>query len=208
VPIGDKPGVPLSDVWDIPYLNPKAEERVGYPTQKPVLLLERIIELASNRGDSVLDPFCGSGTTLVAASLWERKHVGIDISEEAISLTSQRLLRLVKTRSNLLEKGRGSYNTANKDLLSVLGDLDYVPVHRNKGIDAILKQGSGKRPVLIRIQRDGETVEEAANLLVKASQKKEPGRLFLIVTTRDSSPTPPGVRLIETPKSQIKQLLS
>ncbi|HJT33449.1 MAG TPA: site-specific DNA-methyltransferase, partial [Pirellulales bacterium] len=64
---GNKPGVPLSDVWDIPFLNPKAKERTGYPTQKPLSLLERIITLTTNEGDCVLDPFCGSGTTLVAA---------------------------------------------------------------------------------------------------------------------------------------------
>ena len=64
-----KKGVPLNDVWEIPYLNPKAKERVGYPTQKPVLLLERIIELVTNKDDLILDPFCGSGTTCVAAKL-------------------------------------------------------------------------------------------------------------------------------------------
>ena len=63
---GSKRGVPLSDVWDIPYLNPKARERIGFPTQKPLLLLGRIISISSNENDFVLDPFCGSGTTLVA----------------------------------------------------------------------------------------------------------------------------------------------
>lgn len=58
--IDEKKGVPLSDVWEIPYLNPKAKERAGYPTQKPIFLLERIINLVTNEGDIVLDPFCGS----------------------------------------------------------------------------------------------------------------------------------------------------
>src|SRR5699024_9228610 len=65
----EKKGVPLSDIWNIPYLNPKAKERTGYPTQKPILLLEQIIKIATDEGDTVLDPFCGSGTTLVAADL-------------------------------------------------------------------------------------------------------------------------------------------
>ena len=70
----EKKGVPLSDVWDIPFLNPKANERVGYPTQKPILLLERIIQISTNENDVVLDPFCGSGTTIVAAALLKRKY--------------------------------------------------------------------------------------------------------------------------------------
>ena len=69
--------MPLGDVWDIPYLNPKARERVGYPTQKPILLLERIIRLLSAPGDLVVDPCCGSGTTLVAARLEGRRAIGI-----------------------------------------------------------------------------------------------------------------------------------
>ncbi|HQU43549.1 MAG TPA: site-specific DNA-methyltransferase, partial [Pirellulales bacterium] len=73
---GAKRGVPLSDVWDIPLLNPKAKERAGYPTQKPLLLLERIVRLVTNEGDRVLDPFCGSGTTLVAAQSLNRAAVG------------------------------------------------------------------------------------------------------------------------------------
>jgi site-specific DNA-methyltransferase (adenine-specific) len=56
--IEEKRGVPLSDVWEIPYLNPKAKERVGYPTQKPILLLENIIKLTTDEEDIVLDPFC------------------------------------------------------------------------------------------------------------------------------------------------------
>lgn len=74
----DKKGVPLSDVWEIPYLNPKAKERCGYPTQKPVKLLQRIIELVTDQNDIVVDPFCGSGTTCVAAKSLDRKFIGID----------------------------------------------------------------------------------------------------------------------------------
>lgn len=69
----EKKGVPLSDVWEIPFLNPKAKERTGYPTQKPILLLDRIIEISTDEGDLILDPFCGSGTTLVAADMKKKK---------------------------------------------------------------------------------------------------------------------------------------
>jgi len=67
------------DVWDIPFINPFATERVGYPTQKPEVLLERIIKASSNEGNIVLDPFCGCGTTVIVASKLNRRFVGIDI---------------------------------------------------------------------------------------------------------------------------------
>lgn len=101
--IQNKKGVPLSDVWDIPYLNPKANERVGYPTQKPILLLEKVIQLVTDEGDIVLDPFCGSGTTLVAAKLLNRKHIGIDISDDAVQLANKRVNNPIRTDSNLLK---------------------------------------------------------------------------------------------------------
>lgn len=184
IPNGGKKGVPLSDVWDIPYLNPKAKERVGYPTQKPLLLLERIINLATNEGDMVLDPFCGSGTTLVAAKLLGRNAIGIDTSKDAIGITKKRLANPIKTESNLLKKGRNSYKNAQKELLTLLQGLDYVPVHRNKGIDAILKTDIQGEPILIKIQRSTETILEAANLLNKASKGKNAAALFLIATQK------------------------
>ena len=86
-----KKGVPLSDVWEIPYLNPKAKERVGYPTQKPILLLEQILRLVTDEGDFVIDPFAGSGTTVVAAKMLKRKYLGKDILPGAVELTEHRL---------------------------------------------------------------------------------------------------------------------
>jgi site-specific DNA-methyltransferase (adenine-specific) len=87
----EKKGVPLSDVWEIPFLNPKARERIGYPTQKPILLLERIISISTDENDWILDPFCGSGSMLVAAKLNNRKFLGIDKSKVAIELCNKRL---------------------------------------------------------------------------------------------------------------------
>ena len=86
-----KEGKPISDVWDIPIINPNAKERTGYPTQKPLSLLERIIETASNKGDVVFDPFCGCATALIAAEKLKRKWVGIDISPKAVDLVKSRL---------------------------------------------------------------------------------------------------------------------
>jgi hypothetical protein len=80
-------GVPLQDIWtDIPPVNAMADERLGYPTQKPLPLLKRIIESSSNKGDVVFDPFCGCGTTIYAAHETERAWIGCDIAILAIKL--------------------------------------------------------------------------------------------------------------------------
>ncbi|MCK5719410.1 MAG: site-specific DNA-methyltransferase, partial [Thiomargarita sp.] len=178
----EKKGVPLSDVWEIPYLNPKAKERVGYPTQKPILLLEQVIEIASNEGDTILDPFCGSGTTLVAGKLKNRKVIGIDISSEAVALTKNRLENPIKSESNLIKNGRKSYQTVNELVEKLLYNIEHVPVHRNSGIDAILKEKYQDSPILIRIQKNNETLDEAMLLLSKAADIKRSKKSFLIRT--------------------------
>ncbi len=87
------PGPPLSDVWEIGVIAAKGKERLGYPTQKPEALLERVILSASNEGDVVLDPFCGSGTTLGVAQRLGRKWIGIDRSPEARRTVEERMKR-------------------------------------------------------------------------------------------------------------------
>ena len=90
--LDEMPGVPLQDLWtDIRPIGAQAAERLGYPTQKPVALLERIIQASSNEGDTVLDPFCGCGTTVAAAQKLDRRWIGIDITQLAISLIRYRL---------------------------------------------------------------------------------------------------------------------
>lgn len=84
----------MRDVWEISYLNSQAKERVGYPTQKPLALLERVIQAASNEGDVVLDPFAGCATACVAADKLGRQWVGIDISPKAVDLVYERLREL------------------------------------------------------------------------------------------------------------------
>ena len=79
------------DWWRIPILTNSANERIGYPTQKPLALLDRIIKASSNEGDVVLDPFCGCATTLVAAEELRRHWIGIDISPKASELVVQRI---------------------------------------------------------------------------------------------------------------------
>ena len=84
------------DVWEIPVINPMADERTGYPTQKPEALLERVIKCCSNPGDLVLDCFMGSGTTHAVAMKLGRKFIGADINLGAIQTTTKRLLKAVE----------------------------------------------------------------------------------------------------------------
>jgi site-specific DNA-methyltransferase (adenine-specific) len=179
-----KCGVPLGDVWEIPFLNPKAAERIGYPTQKPILLLERIIQLVTDPGDWVLDPFCGSGTTLVAAKLLRRNSIGMDISMDAINLAHQRLNCPIRTDSQILKKDKNLYYQSKKRIVTHLGDLDFALVPKNKGVDAILKKTIDGRFVFIRLQRDTETVMDAVRALKKAASAKGNPWLVVIQTSR------------------------
>lgn len=88
----EQPGPKVPDVWtDIPPLQAVSAERLGYPTQKPLTLLERILQASSNPGDVVLDPFCGCGTAVAAAESLGRKWIGIDVTHLAIALMRYRL---------------------------------------------------------------------------------------------------------------------
>src|SRR5208283_3657600 len=90
--LDEMPGVPMQNLWDDIFpINSQAQERLGYPTQKPEALLERIIKASSNEGDLVLDPFCGCGTAVVAAQRLKRRWIGIDITPLAINLIKKRL---------------------------------------------------------------------------------------------------------------------
>ncbi len=85
-------GTPIHDVWtDIFPVNSQAKDRLGYPTQKPLALLERIIQASSNEGDVVLDPFCGCGTAVLAAHKLNRRWIGIDVTNLAITVMKARL---------------------------------------------------------------------------------------------------------------------
>jgi site-specific DNA-methyltransferase (adenine-specific) len=90
--LAEQRGMPLGDVWsDIPPLNSQARERLGYPTQKPVRLLDRIVRATTGEGDIVLDPFCGCGTTIAASQSAGRNWIGIDVAYHAIKVIEERL---------------------------------------------------------------------------------------------------------------------
>jgi len=138
-------GIVLQEIWDdIPPINSQAKERLGYPTQKPVALMERIIQASSNPGDLVLDPFCGCGTTIDAAEKHDRKWIGIDITQLATSLIKNRLRDTYGDKIEIITIGEPT--TPNE--AAVLADQDKYqfqwwalglvgarPVEQKKGAD-------------------------------------------------------------------------
>jgi site-specific DNA-methyltransferase (adenine-specific) len=181
----EKKGVPLSDVWEIPYLNPKAKERTGYPTQKPVLLLNQILNIVTEEGDLVVDPFCGSGTTCVSAKSLKRQFIGIDISRDAVELANSRLEEMVISESNLLNKGTNEYQEKTEKELAILQNINAFPVQRNSGIDGFLKDHFEGLPVPVKIQGEYETIEDAIEKLEKASYGKD-YKMKILIQTRET----------------------
>ena len=88
-------GVKMADYWNISIIAPSGKERTGYPTQKPLALLRRIIEASSNENDIIFDPFCGCATSCIAAEQLNRQWIGIDVSIKAFELVKQRLTKEV-----------------------------------------------------------------------------------------------------------------
>ena len=209
-----KKGVPLSDVWEIPYLNPKAKERVGYPTQKPVILLEQIIKLVTDEGDIVVDPFAGSGTTLVAAKILNRKYLGMDISSDAVLIAEKRLETLIKTDSFLLKKGKAAYQNLSENQLAILKSINAMPVQRNSGIDGILSEYLDGKPVSVKIQKEEETLDEAINKLIKSSRTKKCEYMILIrthtdyINVIDFNRIPQGVIIMDSYEMQIDEYIN
>jgi DNA modification methylase len=143
--LDEQRGRPLDDVWDdIPPLNSQANERLGYPTQKPVALLERIVLASSAPGDVVLDPFCGCGTTIDAAEKLGRKWIGIDITQLATSLIKNRLRDTYGENIEIVTVGEpvtpnDAGNLAEQDKYQfqwwALGLVGARPVEQKKGAD-------------------------------------------------------------------------
>lgn len=208
----EKKGVPLSDVWEIPYLNPKAKERTGYPTQKPVLLLNQIIKIVTEEGDLVVDPFCGSGTTCVSAKLLKRHFIGVDISKDAVELTNSRLEEMIISESALLIKGTSEYLGKTERELAILQNINAFPVQRNSGIDGFLKEHFEGMPVPVKIQGDLESIEESIEKLEKATYGKN-YKMKILIQTKETGVNrifgfESDVTIIKLLELQVKDLMS
>jgi DNA modification methylase len=128
--LDEMPGMPLQDLWtDISPVNSQAIERLGYPTQKPEALLERIVNASTNEGDVVLDAYCGCGTTVAVADRLNRKWIGIDITYQSISLILKRL-----------EEHFGTASINKIELNGVPQDFESAVALANKEDDRVRKE--------------------------------------------------------------------
>jgi DNA modification methylase len=145
--LDESKGVSLQDLWDdISMLRgiSGSGERLGYPTQKPIALLERIIEVSSHEGDIVLDPFCGCGTSIAAAQKLNRRWIGIDVTHLAITLIKTRLRDMYDKAANFEVIGEPTTVQDAEELAHTdpyqfqwwaLGLVDARPVEQKKGAD-------------------------------------------------------------------------
>ena len=147
-------GKRIHDVWKIPSINNMSKERTGYPTQKPLALLNRIIKASSNKGDLVLDPFCGCATTCIAAEQLNRQWIGIDVSVRAYELVKDRLKKEIKGEQengqrDLLNYAKEVYFTTNPPKRTDIQDGDnllrkYVYIISNPKYKGEYKVGIAK----------------------------------------------------------------
>jgi DNA modification methylase len=173
------PGVPLQDLWlDIPPIQSHSDERLGYPTQKPEALLERIIRASSNEGDVVLDPMCGCGTAVAVAHRLNRKWVGIDVSPSACKLMVKRLHRagVAISQSEILGMPKTDtelrklqpFEFQNWVLQRLMGRVSARKVG-DMGIDGYLFDGS---PVQVKQSEDvGRNVVDNFETAIRRSKK-------------------------------------
>ncbi|PZW45719.1 site-specific DNA-methyltransferase (adenine-specific) [Humitalea rosea] len=178
--LDEMPGVPVQNLWtDMPGINNRSEELLGYPTQKPLALLERIITASSNPGDVVFDPFCGCGTAVHAAQKLGRRWIGMDVTHLAISLIERRLkdafpniaFEVLGTPRDLAAARDLAFRDKHQFQWWAVSLLDAVPQGGKKkgmdrGIDGIRWVRTGPRPedldrIIISV-KGGETVTVSA----------------------------------------------
>ncbi len=200
-------GIVMDDVWDIPFIH--GNESIGYPTQKPILLLERIIKASSNEGDLILDPFCGCGTTLAASEKLNRKWIGIDITPLAIGIIKKRLnehfgekfkIQNIEIKIDGLPKDmNGAIILAEKCGINgrfdfqywILGLLDAMPTKnkskdnkkgKDEGIDGIIlfKEDNEMKKLIISVKSGkNPSVKEIRDLNGVIIREKAVGGLFV-----------------------------
>ncbi|MGB9407526.1 MAG: DNA methyltransferase [Terracidiphilus sp.] len=203
-------GVPIQDIWtDIGPIGAQAAERLGYPTQKPEALLERILKASSNEGGLVLDPFCGCGTTVQVAQRLNRRWIGIDITHLAIGLIKKRLSDAfgpeIKSTYDVIGEptdlaGAGQLAAEDKYQFQwwALGQVGARPAEQKKGADRGIDgrlyfhdDDSGKsKQIIFSVKAGGVSVPQVRDLIGVLSREKAEIGVFLCF----EEPTKPMLR--------------
>ena len=201
--LDEKKGVVLEDWWsDIGIINQSAKERLGYPTQKPISLLERIIKASSNKDDIVLDPFCGCGTSIAAAEKLHRQWIGVDITYSAIAAIKERFRRervdiwesidirdMPRTKGELermlLSEGSSLYarKEFEKFCVATIGGLPNEKMGADGGIDGRIRLVSEKQAI-VSVKSGNANVEQVRALKGLLDEKQVAG---IFVTLRPPS---------------------
>jgi site-specific DNA-methyltransferase (adenine-specific) len=203
------PGMPVSSLWDdIPPISAAAAERLGYPTQKPFALLERIIQASSNPGDIIMDPFCGCGTAIAAAEKLERKWIGIDITYLAINLIENRMKNMypnihfevigkpqdIGSARNLAERDRYQFQWWALSLIGArpLGGMELGGKGKkgsDKGIDGIINyiDSANKESKQVFVQVKSGHVNSATIRDLRGVLQREHGEIGVLITLEQPS---------------------
>ena len=200
-----KGGAVQDIITDVPPINSQAQERLGYPTQKPTALLERIIQSSSNPGDIVLDPFCGCGTTIHAAQKLGRQWIGIDVTYLAINLIKRRLKDAFGDDVQFEERGQPTDFGSAKELASLdkwqfqqwaLSLIDARPRTEgdgkgaDRGVDGMLyfyESKDKREKILVQIKGGGVQRNDVSTLLGDVNNQKFAGGI-LITLEKPSKP--------------------
>ncbi len=203
-------GVPVQDIWvDVKPLSGAHAERLGYPTQKPEALLERILKASSNEGDLVLDPFCGCGTTVQVAQRLNRRWIGIDITHLAIGLIKKRLSDAfgpeIKQTYDVIGEPtdyQGAAALANEDKYQfqwwALGQVGARPAEQKKGADRGIDgrlyfhddQSGQSKQIIFSVKAGGVSVPQIRDLVGVLDREKAQIGVFLCF----EEPTKPMLR--------------
>ena len=201
----EQAGVPIVDViTDIKPIGAQARERLCYPTQKPLTLIERIVAASSNKGDVVLDPFCGCGTTVHAAQKLGRQWIGIDVTYLAVNLIKRRLLDAFGRDVQYEERGQPTDFGSAKRLAETdkfqfqhwaLSLIDARPLREgggrgaDRGVDGLLyfyESKDERRKIIVQVKGGGVNRGDVVTLLGDVNNQKAAGGVLL--TLREPSP--------------------
>jgi DNA modification methylase len=225
--LDEMPGVPLQNIWDdISPINSQAQERLGYPTQKPEALLERIIKASSNEGDLVLDPFCGCGTTIQVAQRLNRRWIGIDVTHLAIGLIKKRLSDAfgpeIRATYNVIGEPTdfaGAERLAAEDKYQfqwwALGQVGARPAEQKKGADRGIdgrlyfhddESGQSKQ-ILFSVKAGGVTVSQVRDFRGTLEREKAEIGVFLCFEEPPSPCSARPPKPASTPRPTVPPIL-